>query len=373
MTIKKINILLTGFFIIIYTLIIYKYQYLKFPNTYTATEWLINYQGGFIRRGFLGEILFFFSDNNIFDIKYIFFYLITFVYSLIIFLFFNLINKIKIDKLIIILIICPLFLVYPLIETDIIGRKEIFLILSILIYVNLFNNKSVKSQIFYIFITTNLLFFLHEGLVFYFQFFFLIFFIINKENIEYKFFFLICLNFVIYYVILLYFTLFFIDQDIEKAGLIINSYTNLSFKNLGAFYWIDKDLNFAIQKQKEFMNYQVIIKYLLINIFFQFLIFFSIRKTKKIFIYLLICNLLTLPIFYIALDWGRFIYILFNLNLITLITIRFKSYSFYEDLVKNNFIYLFLILIFTLWNPKITLFEEINLIPYKDLIERIIY
>jgi len=42
-------------------------------------------------------------------------------------------------------------------------------------------------------------------------------------------------------------------------------------------------------------------------------------------------------------------------------------------LVKNNFIYLFLILIFTLWNPKITLFEEINLIPYKDLIERIIY
>ena len=189
MTIKKINILLTGFFIIIYTLIIYKYQYLKFPNTYTATEWLINYQGGFIRRGFLGEILFFFSDNNIFDIKYIFFYLITFVYSLIIFLFFNLINKIKIDKLIIILIICPLFLVYPLIETDIIGRKEIFLILSILIYVNLFNNKSVKSQIFYIFITTNLLFFLHEGLVFYFQFFFLIFFIINKENIEYKFFF----------------------------------------------------------------------------------------------------------------------------------------------------------------------------------------
>ena len=121
------------------------------------------------------------------------------------------------------------------------------------------------------------------------------------------------------------------------------------------------------------MNYQVIIKYLLINIFFQFLIFFSIRKTKKIFIYLLICNLLTLPIFYTALDWGRFIYILFNLNLITLITIRFKSYSFYEDLVKNNFIYLFLILIFSLWNPKITLFEEINLIPYKDLIERIIY
>ena len=75
MTIKKINILLTGFFIIIYTLIIYKYQYLKFPNTYTATEWLINYQGGFIRRGFLGEILFFFLVTTISLILNIFFFI----------------------------------------------------------------------------------------------------------------------------------------------------------------------------------------------------------------------------------------------------------------------------------------------------------
>ena len=31
----------------------------------TISEWLINYQGGFVRRGFLGE--FFFSNCNIFS------------------------------------------------------------------------------------------------------------------------------------------------------------------------------------------------------------------------------------------------------------------------------------------------------------------
>jgi hypothetical protein len=184
MKLKKINIVFIFFFIILYALIIYKYQYLKFPNTYTITEWLINYQGGFVRRGLLGEILYFFYEKKLFNLPNIFYFLLSFLYSLIIFLYFNLINKLKIDKILLIQLLSPLFLIYPLIEIDIIGRKEIFLILFLLLYVNFFINNSIKFQLSYIFLSTNLLFLIHEGLIFYFQFFLLIFFISNINRVK---------------------------------------------------------------------------------------------------------------------------------------------------------------------------------------------
>lgn len=372
MTLKKINIIFIIFFIILYSLIIYKYQYLKFPNTYTITEWLINYQGGFIRRGLLGEILYFFYEKKLFKLENIFYFFITFIYSSIIFLYFNSINKLKIDKIFLVLLLSPLFLVYPLIEIDIIGRKEVFLFLLLLLYVNFLTNSSIKFQLLYIFLSTNLLFFIHEGLIFYFQFFLLLFYISNINNINSKNLILISIFGLIYYISLIYLTLFFFNNSLPQTYQIINSYSDLNFRNLGAFYWIDKDIFFAINKIFELINLYTVIKFLFINLFFQILFFTYFFKIKKTIIFLVICNLLSLPLFFLALDWGRFIYILFNLNLISIICLKYLNLIEYKNIFKNNYVFIFITLLLTFFNPKVTLYEKINFLPYKDLFENII-
>ena len=63
------------FFYFIYLLFgIYIYSILQineFPQKYVFTEWLINYQGGFIRRGLLGELIFNLSTALNLEIKYL--------------------------------------------------------------------------------------------------------------------------------------------------------------------------------------------------------------------------------------------------------------------------------------------------------------
>ena len=108
------------------------------------------------------------------------------------------------------------------------------------------------------------------------------------------------------------------------------------------------------------------------NLFFQILFFTYFFKIKKTIIFLVICNLLSLPLFFLALDWGRFIYILFNLNLISIICLKYLNLIEYKNIFKNNYVFIFITLLLTFFNPKVTLYEKINFLPYKDLFENII-
>ena len=63
----KVDILL---FLILFFLSFYKYLILpiflfNFINGWTFNEWLINYQGGFVRRGLIGELIFHLSQVGI--------------------------------------------------------------------------------------------------------------------------------------------------------------------------------------------------------------------------------------------------------------------------------------------------------------------
>ena len=156
------------------------------------------------------------------------------------------------------------------------------------------------------------------------------------------------------------------------AHEIINSYSDLTFRNLGAFYWIEKDIFFAINKIIEISNLYIVIKFFFVYVAFQVLFFSYVFRTKKIIFFLFICNFLSIPIFLLALDWGRFIYILFNLNLITIICLKYLNLIEYKNIFKNNYVFTFVILFLTFSNPKVTLYERINFLPYKDLFENII-
>ena len=121
-------------FILIFTVSIS--QLVKFYSFYIEysewqySDWLINYQGGFIRRGLVGEILF--KIYRIFNIDLDILVLIT-VFSLILFISFLLVKTINHinNNLDILIFLSPGFFLYPLMNSEVVGRKDILMISAI--------------------------------------------------------------------------------------------------------------------------------------------------------------------------------------------------------------------------------------------------
>ena len=92
-------------------------SYLNEANNSVA-EWIINYQGGFTRRGLAGEIfakISLFFEVPLRDIILYFLYVIFIIYYLSIFIFFR---NFKNNYLLIFAILSPLFLIWPIAERE---------------------------------------------------------------------------------------------------------------------------------------------------------------------------------------------------------------------------------------------------------------
>ena len=69
--VKIKNFYLSYYFIFLFIITFYYLLTLNVVETYNAmTEWLINYQGGFVRRGLFGEALFKLSQHLNLDLKF---------------------------------------------------------------------------------------------------------------------------------------------------------------------------------------------------------------------------------------------------------------------------------------------------------------
>ena len=99
-----------------------------FPWRYVFTDWIINYEGGFIRRGLLGEISIGLSKFFNLNIKYIFFIIHLFAYLLFHLLFYKFFSKFKKNYVFYLLCFSPLVFLYPIATFEAFARKEIFYI-----------------------------------------------------------------------------------------------------------------------------------------------------------------------------------------------------------------------------------------------------
>ena len=135
-------------------------------------EWLINYQGGFGRRGLLGELFSRLSIKFNFPIRDVilyFLYFIFVVYYSLIYLFFRNLKK---NKLIIISILSPLFILFPLAELEALGRKDLLIPLIFLIYCNLYSKTNFFGYALVLLFCFPILLLTHEVSIFYLPFFF---------------------------------------------------------------------------------------------------------------------------------------------------------------------------------------------------------
>ena len=294
--------------------------YLEY-SAWQYSDWLINYQGGFVRRGLIGEILF--KLHNFFSIRldFLVLLLVIFLYVLLALLIIKSLKYLKNSKLDTLIFLSPGFFIYPIMNSGLSGRKEILLYVIIGLFV--FFEEKIKSKyllgiiIFSIFFTS----LTHSGLLFYIPYLIFIFLLVKIERdkkLKYTELFIILLS-MLSVLLLITFNQGSKLQVIEICSS-IKSFVLDDCPNEGQFFWLAvpvKD-HIGFKSLTDLSDFRTLLVYfislILVFIFIGIKLFYSKFKTNSFFINKLnpfiILPLLfffTIPIYFLGWDWGRYI------------------------------------------------------------------
>jgi hypothetical protein len=355
----------------------------EFPNKYTYTDWLINYEGGFVRRGLLGQIIFELSKFLNMKLQFILLFTQIAIYFTYFFLFYLLFLKRKINFFWILIIFSPILLLYPLTELEALGRKDIFVISFFLIF-SMINYKTLNRLIASFILLFGLSCLIHEITIFYiFHYLFVLhlknkFF--NNQKIAKKHY----LIFFVFLGVLLYLNLFLHNFVIIEN--IVNSYNYDDFTSeSGSFSHISPSIDSVFLKTFNNISIVTVVRYgfiFLINT--APLVYFVKLKdehTNKYFKFnniFFIILLLSIPLYLLIFDWGRIIYInhnffiiivilIFNMNLIDE-----KYFQKKLDNLNKIFKIFFFIIICLSFSPKILITDDLASFPLYRSVTKII-
>ncbi len=350
----------------------------KYNNTveWTISEWLINYQGGFTRRGLLGEIIFQLSKFINLTIRETILLFQILSYLLYFYLVFGLLKNSNIHIIFIFAIFSPIFIIYPIAEVEVLGRKEIFVFISFLIIVNLFskNNIGIKDYALSS-IILSIICLIWEGLIIYLSFFIFILFLKNHFNFNKIFFLKIFLTFLP--ILITFYFIFNFRLNSEQLKIMCDSVNEC----YGAMTYLNRNIESNIGEVLSKFKLSYLIRYiliLLIGFLPLLLLIFNSRlnfKTKfnnkyffSILFFLIFCP--SFSFYYIAQDWGRWVNISYTLSLFTfifclknnLIILDTNKLSF--TIFKRKIITVFLFILFCFgWSPKTLINEDVSSIP----------
>jgi len=371
-------------FITINLLLVIYYLYLKHTvgNDSSVSEWLINYSGGFTRRGLGGELAILFS--NLFDItlrKSIFLIQATIHSSYLLLIYFYFRN-LKLNVLQLFAIYAPIFLLYPLAELEALGRKEVILFLFFLttIYFSQkkYDSKIINSQIFFV---TPIICLLWEQIVLFFPFFCVI--LIIKNNLK---------NFkevfrklsVIFFPSIITFAYIFVTPLSFEGGDIMceylisefgeNCYMSATMLTTSTIHfdtlWIHDKAHF-----EHYLRYTLIflIGFLPLNILVSKNNFIRrdnfISKNFKLNTLFFIVYSPSLLLFMYGYDWGRWINITYTFSILlyfymlknSIITNNLQINNMvWNKIIKNKILLSFIFIMFAFyWNPKTVITADI--------------
>ena len=358
-----------------------------FPWRYVFTDWIINYEGGYIRRGLLGELSVNLSKILNLSIKYIFFIIHLFIFLIFHFLFYKFFSNFKRNYFFYILCFSPLVFLYPISTFEAFARKEIFYITFFLINCYILIKIENRNLAFWSTNTFILLsYFIHESsLVFiYFYYFSFLIFLKKKEYpIKFNEIFFAFVTFVL--LIVLTFLPVTDEKMLKMVVFISDNFYDVS-RSTGAMSSLQENLKDAVRfwdtnPANIFDIFQHILIIHFVFIFIYFLFKFNFFKLSKFFlVFTLITFFSPIVLFIIGWDWGRFVYILYNFSLI------FTFYCLYNE--KNIFFkidelihlvninhkvkILFTLCYLSLWCPKLLYYENIEPFALVKLIMQLI-
>ena len=378
-----------NFYLKIYLTILYLFAVFFFFQKYnnyvewTISEWLINYQGGFTRRGLIGEIVFQISKLSSLTIRET---ILTFqitIYLLYFYLLYKFLKDTNNNILFIFAIFSPLFVIYPIAEVEVLGRKEIFIYVSFLLVVNIFSIKNIQNRhYFYFSIILMISCLIWEGFVIYISYF--IFILILKNNLVLNKIFLTKITISLIPLSISFYFVFFHRLDENGLKMMCQSINEC----YGAISYLNRSLSSNINEVTSKFQISFLIRYILVLIIGFFPLFLLIKnsklnykqKFKNDYFYLIFFIIIFTPsliFYYIAQDWGRWVSISYTLSLLTyvyslknnFIVINFDRINY--SIFRKKFVVIFLFIIFAFgWAPKTLINEDVGSIPiYRKSVE----
>ena len=328
---KLINILV----IISALIIVYNFAFFVIEKSpFQYSDWLINYQGGFIRRGLPGEIFYQFHKLTNIPLDLIVFISVSLLYIFFAVNFIKIISKIKLNFLNLLILFSPLSFLYPVMEQKVSGRKDIILLFLVILLTIFLEKVKFEHQkyviIFFVFISV----FSHTGFVVFTPIFFLLFIISNFKNSLSKIFKeLIIIS--LFSIILLSLILFNSSIDNQSIFKICESIKSF-LPNCGQDDYIETvnwSLKYALElNDKLWIKDNYLIFYSLTFLFANAPLIYAFYKSKlnkkysfilnPIFIFIFI-NLISFPIYFVGVDYGRYMHITY----LSLVIFYFKALS----------------------------------------------
>ncbi len=312
------------YLLILFCLIFQISKFYSFYSEYSGwqyIDWIINYQGGFVRRGLIGEFLFQIHKVLNFDIDLLIFNFVSFLYLISSFFLVKVLKYLDNSQINILIFLSPGFFLYPIMNSEVIGRKDILFLIVIATFVFFEKKLNNKNLLLLLIFSIFFLSLSHSIFLFYMPYLFFLFFLIKsvrktKINLSEMIIFSISLL-VAFFLIYLNQGDKFIVSEICKS---VQNFVSPNCENHGQMFWIGKDLETHVSVQDVRPSHFII--YLLSIIFVYFFIFIKFYNSKfKIkdmninklnpALILFILFLLTLPAYYLGSDWGRYISISF--------------------------------------------------------------
>jgi len=331
--------------------IVFLFQIIKYYSFYAEhsdwqyADWIINYQGGFIRRGFVGEFLFRIHQITRIDLDLI---VLSFVASIVFFISYFLIRSIKYinnSQINILIFLSPGFFLYSMMNSAVVGQKDILLVFTMGFFV--FFEKKLESRYLFLLLII-FLFFLtlsHSGFLFYVPYLLFLYFLIKiNRNDKIKMYEVVTIIISLISIIIL----IILNQGTEnQVKEICDSVKNFVSDRCGKFgqtYWLTNDYKDYLSEKSEigvnYLKYLTVYLISLILVYFFLILkiiksklninYFLLNKKNPLFIFLFLF-LFTLPIYVLGLDWGRYIFISYSCSFFILI------YCVKENLISSNF------------------------------------
>jgi hypothetical protein len=362
-------------------------------NDSTISEWLINYEGGFTKRGLIGQLSIYLSNLFAIKLRDTIFILQTLMLGTYFFLIYHFLKNILYNKIFVFAIFTPIFILYPLAEIEVLARKEIFVFIYFLIY-TFIPIEEKKYKFYYKFFLFPVAILIWEPIIFFILFFFFLDLIENNIKKINKLFFFQIISYLPAILLALYIALNPISE--ESHNLMRSSLMENFNENCYMSCELLKTKSSIYQQfQGNFDKYsiEIFVRYILIIIIGfgpLFILLFNSKLKNKIFFLDKFNNLLfpylillspVIFLFAMGYDWGRWVNISYVISIISFIYIykynlitlseEFLDNKLLKNINKNIFVFIVIIYCFG-WNPKTAITGDVASfpgyrIPYKTL------
>jgi len=387
---KKYENLLLFYILIVSVLSVYYLMGLNIVITNNAiAEWLINYQGGFVRRGFLGEFIYQISLFFKLNLRFVFLILQIFLYLTYYYLIYRILKDISFNYLIFVTIFSPLFISFPIAELEALGRKEVILFIILILSSNIFfNNKKNNLGLFFISLSFPILLLIFETSIFYSLFFIFIILISCKElNKKYfiKLFYLSLPTLIVILIIVLN------PHSIQDTERMCDSLKKIGESCGMPTFFLSKEIGFHMSEVS--WKFEHILRYLTIFIlgFGPLLIliknsYFNKAKVNKNFKQISLIYYFLVPVFtsfimmVIAVDSGRWMHISYTCSIITyyvmlknqviILNQNNSLIKFFNKKINNVIKIIIFLIVCMSWNPKAVYHEDLGSLPLYRAIEK---